>query len=493
MTRHKQKLVERFINYGPLSKKGGMGDLYNLYDVELAREVLAKVVKKEISKIPECMRGFKEEAEISGQLDHPNFRPVYDAGVDEHGELFYRDAFYLLMKKIDRNDFKEALYQKSTKERDYNDLFSEVRVLMKVCDAVAYMHSKKFVHLDLKPENIMLGDFGEVYLIDFGIAKPVRNPLDPVSISDRPIAAEPTTATRIRMAPEQARGLLDCLNGLTDVFLLGTILFEIINRRVPYYQRGISDEESDALARNAAALWPETISGISIPKRLIDIAKKAMQLEQRDRYPSAQALKLDLEFFMSAPYIEAVRTFKKGECIVRQGEPSDAAYLITKGKCRVQQRVGRNTSALPWLTEGDVFGEIGILSNIRRTATVIADTAVTVYVFPRHYFEDHMGEATQKFVKALSDRFVKKEDLLHETESSLKESRAQNEILKTVMTAASKNPGEKDVPWRTLAAMLKQQFNIDEVTARAAAEATGILTFHKTRKGLVVRVNVKEK
>lgn len=237
--------------------QGGMGVVYKARQASIDRNVAVKMVKT--ANVSEKQRkSFVSEAVITGELDHPNIVPIYDLGTDEAGALFYS------MKEVKGTPWKDVIREKTQAEN--------LDILLRVADAVAFAHSRGVVHCDLKPENVMLGDFGEVLVMDWGLAQ-----LLPEFQKPREIAKSAEGGgTPAYMAPEMAAGHSGLIQVASDVYLLGAILYEIITGRPPHTGRSVMDCLVN-VARNI--IQPTDKSG-----ELLDIAYHAMQTEPKQRY-----------------------------------------------------------------------------------------------------------------------------------------------------------------------------------------------------------------
>jgi serine/threonine-protein kinase len=232
--------------------RGGMGAVVRAHDPDLNREVAVKVLLDEHAEQPDWLHRFVEEAQIAGQLQHPGVVPVY-----EFGRLPAPDGRpFFAMKLVKGQTLAELLAQRSGPAQDLPRFLG---VFEQVCQAVAFAHSKRVIHRDLKPANVMVGSFGEVQVMDWGLAKVLgegapaaARPAPAAGVSDirtarshpgeGSAAAPPTPETEAGtvlgtpayMAPEQARGEVDSLDQRSDVFGLGSILCEILTGRPPY-------------------------------------------------------------------------------------------------------------------------------------------------------------------------------------------------------------------------------------------------------------------
>ncbi|HEY5921098.1 MAG TPA: serine/threonine-protein kinase [Kofleriaceae bacterium] len=217
--------AERYKSVEQLGK-GGMGEIQLCKDSRIARHVAVKMLRGELRDNPDYRARFLREVRLQGQLEHPAIVPVHDLGMTPDGDL------YFTMKRVRGVTLEEALRAMARGDRTR---FSRRRLLTafsSVCLAVDFAHSRGVVHRDLKPSNVMLGDFGEVYVLDWGIAKVMHRgetPLPEQSIEvpdmDTPTRAGAVLGTPRYMAPEQKRGEAD---PRSDGFSLGLILEEIL-------------------------------------------------------------------------------------------------------------------------------------------------------------------------------------------------------------------------------------------------------------------------
>lgn len=245
---------------GDVVGEGGVGTVYAARQASIDRTVALKMLRSDVVDDFSTREKFLAEAVVTGELEHPNIVPVYDVGTNTRGELFYS------MKLVRGTPWSEVIRQKTTSEN--------LSILMRVCDAVAFAHASGVIHRDLKPENVMLGGFGEVVLMDWGIAiaKSLLEKHDDVRKS---LGMGGTPAY---MAPEMATGPLEAINAVSDVYLLGAILYEIVTGNAPHTGSSVT-ECLRAAARNV--IEPTEKKG-----ELIEIAYRALSTNPRDRYQS---------------------------------------------------------------------------------------------------------------------------------------------------------------------------------------------------------------
>ncbi len=227
--------------------EGGMGEVRLCKDRRIGREIAVKVIKDGQGSGGDARVRFEREARVQGQLEHPSVVPVYDLGIRADGSAFFtmkRVRGETLEEVVDRLRGGDAEAAATHNRRKMLGAFSSL------CLAVAFAHSRRVLHRDLKPGNIMLGAYGELYILDWGLAKvlgaaeassapdTLEEPVEaPLSQRHRTIAGS-MMGTPGYMAPEQIRGEIDALDERTDVFALGAILFEVLTLEPLFGRRG---------------------------------------------------------------------------------------------------------------------------------------------------------------------------------------------------------------------------------------------------------------
>ena len=234
--------------------KGGMGVVFAARQATIDRTVALKMLPPETATDPTAVQKFLAEAVVTGDLAHPNIVPVYDAGADQTGALFYS------MKQVEGTRWDLVIKEKTLAEN--------LEILMKVADAVGYAHSKEVLHRDLKPENVMLAAFGEVLVMDWGLAITTQATQQVTGVAGSPAY----------MPPEMATGCSERLGTGSDIYLLGAILHEIVTGRPPHHG-GTVMECLQAAARNQIVDTQQ--SG-----ELLDVAMRALAYQPADRYGS---------------------------------------------------------------------------------------------------------------------------------------------------------------------------------------------------------------
>lgn len=261
--------------------RGGMGVIFKGYQVVLKREVAIKtIVPALVTKLQR--ESFIEESQITAYLDHPNIVPVYDLGESETGETI------LVMKFIKGKSWRELMQQEPPEKH----LEKHLEILLQVCNAVAFAHSKNIVHNDLKPENIMVGEFGEVFVMDWGLATSIEETSEKPLFRNHKNHIRLPCGTPVYMPPELANGQGDQIGRWTDVYLLGGILYHLLAGHPP--QRGNSLGE---ILLNANKKLPDPLSA-SVPKELQQICLKALAKNPKERYATVIHFKEAIQQFL---------------------------------------------------------------------------------------------------------------------------------------------------------------------------------------------------
>ncbi len=280
-----------------------------------------------------------------------------------------------------------------------------LEILLKVCDAVAYAHHRGVIHRDIKPENIMVADFGQVYLMDWGLARLTRTV--PASGAASQMNAVGAVGTPQYMAPEQARGNPEEMDERSDVFGLGAILYELVSGRLPYGEETDGDVVLGLAADGKVVPVEQAVLGLGVSRRMCGIVNRAVAPDPAKRYPSVIALQEDLRAFLIGGLHLPRKVFAPGSTIIREGDAGDEAYMIVSGSCRVFRKVDAEEETLLTMGPGDVFGEMALLLDEPRAASVQAIERTSVMVLDKATMQEGLGFGgwTGALVRALAQRY----------------------------------------------------------------------------------------
>jgi serine/threonine-protein kinase len=290
--------------------KGGIGQVWMARDDDLGREVALKEVRSDITTQAGVWARFVEEARITGQLEHPGIVPVYELSrrTEDH-RPFYTMRF--IKGRTLREASKEYHRKREAGQTGPLDLRELLNQFIGVCNAIAYAHARGVIHRDLKGPNVIVGDFGEVIVLDWGLAK-VLDKSDGV----RPVTAlDPTTAhsdtmhgqvlgTPGYMSPEQAVGRLEQVNERSDVYGLGAILYEILTGQPPF----VGDRTEEVIRRvTVEPPVPPRLRVPGTPPALEMVCLKALAKEPAERYASPAELASEIRHYLADEPVSAYR------------------------------------------------------------------------------------------------------------------------------------------------------------------------------------------
>lgn len=306
----------RFIRLEPLAR-GGMGEVSVARDAEFQRDVAIKEIRGGAADDQRYRNRFVREAEITAQLEHPGIIPVYARGEQEDGRPYY-------VMRLIRGDQTGTLHEgirqlhdpaKTPPAEFEASLRRLVRRLLDVCNTMAYAHSRGVIHRDLKPANILLGAYGETLVVDWGLARSIDSgsPIvgSAVSHGDTDSADASQTpgtsgiGTPGYASPEQLRQHNPIVSVAADIYSLGAILYSLLAGRPPFLS-GDSSTPEQFLERVAAGDFrPPRILNALAPRALEAICLQAMQTDPLQRYPTAEALAMELERWLADEPVRA--------------------------------------------------------------------------------------------------------------------------------------------------------------------------------------------
>ncbi|MCC7014002.1 MAG: protein kinase [Planctomycetes bacterium] len=283
--------------------RGAEGAVWRAHDCDLDRPLAIKFMLerradlepdgKRRTRLAHVVR-FLSEARTTAKLDHPGIAPVHDIAVDADGHLMFTMRL-VTGRRLD------AIFELAWREAEGWNVARVVAVLLRVCETIAFAHSRRVVHRDLKPSNILVGEFGEVHVMDWGLALELSAapaaPLEGSPARDGSSTTHPI-GTAPYMAPEQARGDVAGTSERSDVYAIGAVLYHFLARRPPYVENG-PRESSTELTRRIVEGPPRSLSELAVdaPRELVAIAEHALRRDPARRYASASELAADLLAF----------------------------------------------------------------------------------------------------------------------------------------------------------------------------------------------------
>ncbi|MDP1827887.1 MAG: protein kinase [Archangium sp.] len=431
--------------------RGGMGRIVAARDLRLGRDV---AIKEIFGATPDLELRFEREIRITARLQHPSIVDVHEAGYWPSGEPFF------VMKLVQGRSLEAAIARTPPAAR-----LSLLPHLVAATDALAYAHAHRVIHRDLKPGNVLVGDFGETVVIDWGLAKHLDDPSDELTTAlghdaDVPALTQAgaVMGTPAYMAPEQARG--EPVDERADVYALGAMLYHLLAGSPPYTGNTAREVVDSVLAGPPARLEAE---GAAIPSDLGTIVAKAMAREPSERYPSAKEL------------ADELRTFQTGKLVA--SHQYSLGQLARRWLRRNRAPVAVGAAAALVLTGFGVvsIAEISRSRGIAETRRAEAEDLLDFMLFDlREKLEplgrlDLLGSVAGKaarYYERQSD--LRPEDLLRRSEAltnlgdvldargdlaeALRQQQASLELLERVLAADPRRPDAlRGVPWRHLA------------------------------------------
>ena len=319
--------------------QGGLGRVWLARDVNLSRHVALKEISH-ASANDAIVERFRHEAEITGRLDHPSIVPIYQLGKDRAtGRSFYT------MRFLGRSTLQDSIAEYHERREEGDDDPMLLRDLLtsfvNVCHAIGHAHSRKVIHRDLKPENVVIDSFGQVIVIDWGLAKVI----DETSVeclsdsltsgtSDRTMEGQ-VLGTPLYMAPEQAAGRLDELDHRTDIYGLGAMLFAIVTGLAPHEKTQKHAIDSGAGSRGMISVIASGVvplasdANAAVDPALEAICRKAMARRRYARYQRATDLAEDVQRWMAGEPVTAYQesTWKQFNRWISQHQRLSQAIL----------------------------------------------------------------------------------------------------------------------------------------------------------------------
>jgi PAS domain S-box-containing protein len=320
---------------GGIHATGGMGRVWLARDTFLAREVALKELRPEIAGDALVRCRFLREARITGQLEHPGIVPVYELARHPDSSLpFYTMRF---VKGRTLTEAAEAFHRKRRQGApEPFELTSLLNAFAAVCHTVAYAHSRGVIHRDLKGANVILGDFGEVIVLDWGLAKRLdqRDDWPPGHSAGDEVDAGCTSlgdvmGTPAFMAPEQASGRMDQVDRRSDIYGLGAILYQVLTGQPPFPDADSKEVLAQVVAQEPVrprALWPE------VPPALEAACLRALAKDPDDRWPSAGALGEEVQHWQELQRRQAEEALRRQSEVLQSILNSMSAAVVVADK-----------------------------------------------------------------------------------------------------------------------------------------------------------------
>ncbi len=343
--------AEKYGVLGPIGQ-GGMGEVLLVQDRDLRRDVAMKVLRSELADQAAMRRKFVAEAQATSQLEHPGIPPVHDIGVDGEGRVWFT------MKIVRGRTLSEVLKDLFLGRRETKAEYTVHRlmtVMERICEAVHFAHEKGVIHRDLKPDNVMLGEFGEVHVMDWGIAKvsstsaeaaDVEETISTVDTDARALTQVGTvTGTIPYMSPEQAQG--QALDRRSDVWSLGAILYEMLTLMPAFEGQGVA-----MLLKVRSGDFPAV--EMRNPRRpvhesLARLCRRAMSKDPVERPATAHEIAVELRSFLDGR-AEKERRHREAESLAAHGREAMVRFVAAKDSIDSAEREAERIAGQfkPW-------------------------------------------------------------------------------------------------------------------------------------------------
>ena len=269
-----------------------MGEIARAVDLTLEREVAVKSLLSKHMNRPDSVARFLLEAKVTAQLQHPNIPAVYELGKTAEGNPYFTMA---LVEGETLSEIVDRLKRGDAETHRNFSIARRVQIIQGVCDAIHYAHSRGYLHRDLKPDNIMIGSFGEVQVVDWGFVRRMasegEDALKPGLTRVGTVVGSPAYA-----APEQIAGDSEILDARTDVYGLGALLYEFTTLHPPHQAKSVRELMLSVMTRSPprADSYHHEIQG-RVPTDLSEVISIAMAPVPDERMASAQELKAHLQ------------------------------------------------------------------------------------------------------------------------------------------------------------------------------------------------------
>ncbi|MHC4161784.1 MAG: SUMF1/EgtB/PvdO family nonheme iron enzyme [Planctomycetota bacterium] len=309
--------------------KGGMGEVFLATDKDLRRQVAMKLLRKDAGGGRDQLLHFVAEAQATSQLEHPGIPPVHDIGNTDDGRPWF--TMKLVRGRTLREILHDLLLGRREVEREYT-LHRLVSTLERICEALHFAHERGVLHRDIKPDNVMLGDYGEVHLMDWGLAKVSG---ETAAIDTARVESGLETqygalkGTLPYMSPEQMLGETDLLDQRTDIYALGCLLYEMLTLHPAF-----EPSDRELVVKVQMGSFPDVAgrhAGRRVPEVLADICRRAMAKDRDERFASSGELAEALRAWLDGR-AERERRHKEAERLAAQGKGAAGKYESLKAE-----------------------------------------------------------------------------------------------------------------------------------------------------------------
>lgn len=415
--------LRREPRYRPLDPlgEGSLGRVDRVYDAHLGRVVAAKTLHARHLGETNALRSFVNEARILGRLDQAAIIPIFDAGLTPDGLPAYT------MREISGRSLARHLkMDKKTANVVPLSLERTLKIITLLCEALGHAHERGIVHLDLKPQNVIVLPYDEVILVDWGAATVYDDDrfseslgpelfdefgdFDPRLVqNDDYIVGTPRY-----MSPEQTECARSTLTPASDMFSAGILFYQMLTGRLPF--QGESLEELLFHIRETEAPDPRKVAP-GVHPRLASLVLEMLAKDPEDRPYDMDAVISELEAFRGSAGEFPLRQYAKGDRIIVEGEEAPVSYVLVEGEVEIWSGTEDDRRVLGRALAGDTFGELGVLRDGPRSASATAISDVVVREIDRASLlaeTERLSPWVLAMLEGVVDRFVDRSERLLE-------------------------------------------------------------------------------
>jgi eukaryotic-like serine/threonine-protein kinase len=400
---------DRYISLKLLGE-GGFAQVHSFFDRALNRVIAVKELKPSCLKDPDLLNAFVNEAKLISFLDHPGIVSVFDTFLAGPEKPCYT------MQLVEGRTLSSLLIDPVTGSPVPLPFTRALEIFMKMCETLAYAHDRGVIHLDLKPDNIMIGRYGEVLIMDWGSAKicderPYKAYLgrfmdEPGQLSLKKENESLVLGTPSYMAPEQFKIRRNQCTPAADVFAAGIILYQMLTGTNPFWAVKLEDIRHLVENRNPP---PVHEINVDIPLRLSQICEKALEKSTVNRYRNCHELVEDIKQCHDSCEAFISNTYNAGEVIFEEGAIGEYAFIIVSGRVEISKIHDGAPKVLAVLGKNEIVGELAIFSKQPRSATARAIEPTTIRIMNKVDVErelDKLSPWVGRIITGLSNRFI---------------------------------------------------------------------------------------
>jgi len=398
--------------------EGAIGIVDRVFDARIGRVVARKTLRPELLADADVVRTFVNEAKILGQLDHGSVIPIFDTYVNDEGA-----PAYTMREVSGRSLAREIEMDRETGEATPQPLHRTLRIITQLTAAMAHAHDRGVIHLDLKPENIIVLEHDRLVLVDWGAARLFEPERSRSRLDEAPELAqfirvqeddELLVGTPRYMSPEQTVARRSELGPASDIFSLGVIFYQLLTGRLPF--RSVDLEDVMREIREMAPPTPRELDR-GVHRRLSEIVMRMLEKQEWDRYASLEDVLRDLEEFRSSAAEFPLREFEAGETLFSEGEEGDYAGVLESGEVEIWTEVDGERRVLGRALQGEAIGELALLRESTRSASATALVPTRLRVISGTALMSEVKKLSPWILAILSgvvERFIDRSDRLVE-------------------------------------------------------------------------------